>query len=70
MSQYKASTAVGVQWRKSSYSNAGNECVEVTRTNAVCAVRDSKNPDGGQLVFGASTWKAFVAAVKSGIYDQ
>ena len=34
-------------WRKSSFSDQGNGCVEVART--LGAVRDSKNPDGPVL---------------------
>jgi len=34
-------------WRKSSFSDSGNGCVEIFRT--LGAVRDSKNPDGPQL---------------------
>jgi len=34
-------------WRKSSFSDTGNGCVELFRT--LGAVRDSKNPDGPVL---------------------
>lgn len=34
-------------WRKSSFSDVANGCVEVART--LGAVRDSKNPDGPVL---------------------
>jgi len=57
------------QWRKSSYSGGGNNCVEVAQTAAACAVRDSKNPDGGQLTFGADVWEAFITDIKRGRYD-
>ncbi|MFC9746900.1 DUF397 domain-containing protein [Streptomyces niveus] len=57
-----------VTWRKSSYSNSsGGECVEVSDDlAAVVPVRDSKNPHGPVLAFGASGWVSFVSAVKSG----
>ncbi|WP_328770657.1 DUF397 domain-containing protein [Streptomyces sp. NBC_00286] len=57
------STAV---WRKSSYSDGGaSNCVEVADGYVgVVPVRDSKAPDGGALVFGTSSWSAFVGAVK------
>ncbi|MDF3142891.1 MULTISPECIES: DUF397 domain-containing protein [unclassified Streptomyces] len=53
-------------WRKSSYSEGGaNNCVEVADGYAgVVPVRDSKVPHGGVLVFGASSWSAFVHDVK------
>jgi len=54
-------------WRKSSYSGTSNDCVEVRRT--LDAVRDSKNPSGGMLVFGRRTAARFVSAVKDGRFD-
>ena len=58
-----------LQWRKSSYSGSGNNCVEVATMAAAVAVRDSKNPDRGHLVFETRVWRAFVAAVKVGKYS-
>ncbi|WP_031479169.1 DUF397 domain-containing protein [Streptomyces bicolor] len=57
------STAV---WRKSSYSEGGaNDCVEVADGYpGIVPVRDSKAPEGGVLVFGASSWSAFAQGVK------
>lgn len=54
-------------WRKSSYSDGGdNNCVEVADGySGIVPVRDSKVPDGGVLVFGASPWSAFVQGVKN-----
>ncbi|WP_440099704.1 DUF397 domain-containing protein [Streptosporangium sp. H16] len=57
------STAV---WRKSSRSNADSNCVEITRlNNNRVGVRDSKNPNGPALVFGAAAFAAFLEAVKA-----
>lgn len=56
----------GTDWRKSSYSFANGNCVEVGRGPAAIAVRDSKNPGGPVLRFRDSGWAAFVAAVKRG----
>jgi Domain of unknown function (DUF397) len=55
-------------WRKASYSGGGNNCVEVARAGgtAAVAVRDSKNPDGGHLIFGADAWEAFITDIKHG----
>jgi hypothetical protein len=50
-----------VSWRKSSYSNSGQTCVEVRNTLDV--VRDSKNPNGPTLAVDLSV---FVDAVKAG----
>jgi hypothetical protein len=54
------------RWRKSSYSNAGNECVEVGATEGGCAVRDSKNPGSLYLTFGITAWAAFIGNIKHG----
>jgi hypothetical protein len=58
-------------WRKSSYSgdNGGN-CVEVARNlPGAVAVRDSKDPEGPQLVFTPDEWRAFAAGVRDGEFD-
>lgn len=56
------------QWRKSSYSGGnGGNCVEVAvLPDGGRAVRDSKDPAGARLAFGADAWRAFVAGVKDG----
>ncbi|WP_033324368.1 DUF397 domain-containing protein [Streptomyces yerevanensis] len=58
---FKAAT-----WRKSSYSDGGaNNCLEVADGYpGIVPVRDSKAPEGGVLVFGTSSWSAFVGGVK------
>ncbi len=53
-------------WRKSSYSGGGNNCVEVAQVKDACAVRDSKDTNGGRLTFGADAWKAFISSLKHG----
>jgi hypothetical protein len=34
------------------------------------AIRDSKHPDGGHLMFTATEWLAFTTGVKSGEFDD
>lgn len=48
-------------WRKSSYSGGteDSDCVEVSLASDAL-VRDSKNPAGGVLTFGATAWANFV----------
>jgi hypothetical protein len=54
-------------WRKSSYSGANGQCVEVALPGAAAvAVRDSKDPLGPSLSFSADAWAAFVTAAGSG----
>lgn len=50
------------EWEKSSYSNVGNDCVEMSRT--VALVRDSKAPGAGTVPVNA----AFIGAVKRGAF--
>ncbi|GAB3210356.1 DUF397 domain-containing protein [Marinactinospora thermotolerans] len=59
--------ALSAPWRKSSYSNGnGGNCVEVADLHDATAVRDSKHPDGGHLVFTATEWSAFLTTLKHG----
>ncbi|MEU7858010.1 MULTISPECIES: DUF397 domain-containing protein [Nonomuraea] len=57
-------------WRKSRFSNASGDCVEVaTLPGGGAAVRDSKDPQGLHLRFSASEWVAFVDGAKAGEFD-
>jgi Domain of unknown function (DUF397). len=58
-------------WFKSSRSGGnGGDCVEVANLDQVVAVRDSKQPDGGMLVFNCFEWVSFVDAAKNGEFDH
>ena len=60
-------TMADATWRKSSHSDdTGAQCVEVADLASGVAVRDSKDPDGPKLVFGAAAWEAFAGKVKGG----
>ncbi|MFD0414730.1 DUF397 domain-containing protein [Streptomyces sp. NPDC127108] len=53
-------------WRKSTYSSGdGADCLEVNDAHrqAGVPVRDSKNPHGPAVLFGAPAWQAFVASL-------
>jgi hypothetical protein len=53
-------------WRKSSYSSAQGQCVEVAAMpDGGRAVRDSKDPDGPVLRFTADEWKRFADGIRS-----
>jgi hypothetical protein len=59
----------GLVWRKSCHSGDEGNCVEVADLSAGRAVRDSKNPAGGQLTFSRDQWAAFTAGVRNGQFD-
>ncbi|GGO57007.1 DUF397 domain-containing protein [Streptomyces lasiicapitis] len=51
-------------WRKSTYSGADSgSCLEVNDAHREVSVpvRDSKNPHGPAVLFGAPAWNAFLA---------
>ena len=58
------------QWRKSSYSGAANNCVELAEIDGRIAIRDSKSPDQPPLLFPRPALTAFLTAVKAGEFDQ
>ncbi|MEU9603646.1 DUF397 domain-containing protein [Streptomyces sp. NPDC048057] len=54
-------------WRKSSYSAANGNCVEVAPAGTYgMAVRDSKDLGAGQQTYSAVQWSTFVNALRSG----
>ncbi|MFE6050509.1 DUF397 domain-containing protein [Kitasatospora sp. NPDC056446] len=67
MSEFSPYGTEGLEWRKSSFSGAQSECVEMASgVTGVVPVRDSKDPDGPALRFTAEAWAAFVGGVKAG----
>ncbi|MYZ35323.1 MULTISPECIES: DUF397 domain-containing protein [unclassified Streptomyces] len=52
------------QFKKSSYSAGGADCVEVARNiPGTVAVRDSKHPTGPLLRLSPAAWNAFRAGL-------
>ncbi|WP_433627841.1 DUF397 domain-containing protein [Nocardia sp. CA-120079] len=61
----------GPAWFKSSYSQAGSECVEVAwLSDGGVGVRDSKNPTGPALIFAPAEWDAFMAGVQDSEFGR
>ncbi|KHF42919.1 DUF397 domain-containing protein [Saccharomonospora viridis] len=56
-------------WRKSSFSSAGQDCVEFRRIEGGVEVRNSKRPDEATIRYTIDEWRAFVAGVKAGEFD-
>lgn len=63
---------VEAMWSKSTRSGGGGgNCVEVAgNLPGVVALRDSKDPVGGALVFTRRAWIAFAEALKDGNFDR
>ncbi|MER6827006.1 DUF397 domain-containing protein [Streptosporangium sp. NPDC000563] len=59
----------GARWRKSSLSADGASCVEMAFVGNDVAVRDTKDRDGGTLVFSRTEWHAFIGGIKNGNLD-
>ncbi|MGW0603282.1 DUF397 domain-containing protein [Streptomyces sp. NPDC002640] len=62
----KDSTTLSTTWRKSSYSGANGDCVEVGVVDQAVAVRDSKQDCGPAFLIPDHGWGAFVSAVAEG----
>lgn len=59
-----------LNFRKSSYSGHGQNCVEVASLHSVAALRDSKGPGEGHLEFARGEWVAFLASVRRQQYPE
>lgn len=52
-------------WRKGSRSSPnGDNCVETAPIKDEVAIRDSKDPDGGQLKVSTKAWRQFTDTVR------
>ncbi|MER5441311.1 DUF397 domain-containing protein [Streptomyces sp. NPDC002790] len=53
------------RFRKSTYSNAQADCVEVARNvPRTVAVRDSKDADGSIVLIAPTSWARFIDALR------
>jgi hypothetical protein len=53
------------QWRRSTRCSTG-ACVEVAEGVDAVLVRDSKQPEGGNLRIDHAAWMSFIAAISAG----
>jgi len=60
------------EWRKSVRSGSQGNCVEVAVSDCGghVAVRDSKRPSGGILIFTPASWKAFVTGASKAEFSS
>jgi hypothetical protein len=63
------SPACGVRWRKSTFSGP-HECVAVATVGDRIAIRNSRNPEAGTLLFGGRGFATWVAGIKAGEFDD
>ncbi|MDI5967342.1 DUF397 domain-containing protein [Streptomyces sp. SL13] len=71
MNDRQIQQGVTAEWKKSSYSGAHGDCVEVRSPGtAAVAVRDSKDPQGPALSFSPQAWSAFVTGIDAGAFGQ
>lgn len=53
-------------WRKSTKSSGGGNCIEIAHDEATVGVRDTKDRTGGTLVFSTEGWQTFLDAIHQG----
>ncbi|GHC73473.1 hypothetical protein GCM10007079_07470 [Nocardiopsis terrae] len=54
-----------LEFRKSSYSGTGNNCVEVADIPGASAVRDTQNRQAGHLLFPGAEWAALLSTART-----
>jgi hypothetical protein len=69
--KYHAAADSSQNWIKSSYSMTNGNCIEVTGLSPErIGVRDSQNPVGPVLGFGAAQWGTFVGLIRNDEFDR
>lgn len=59
----------GLQWRKSSRSQASSDCVELAPAADLVAARDSKRPAQTPLSIDGPVWNSFARTLRTGRFD-
>lgn len=58
-------------WRKSSYSGANGNCLEIAATvDGLVAIRNSNRPNDGAILYTKDELRAFLAGAKDGEFDD
>lgn len=58
------------RWRKSSYSDDKQHCVEIAPAERAVLDRDTRDSDAGSiLALPRAPWAAFLAGVRAGEFD-
>jgi hypothetical protein len=66
-----AGSAGGARWRKSSFTGNNGTCVEVAQLeDGTIAVRNSKRPDAGHVLFTRAEMAAWIKGCKAGEFDD
>ncbi|MCD0453134.1 DUF397 domain-containing protein [Actinocorallia sp. API 0066] len=52
-------------WRKSTHSNADQECVELAKSGHTVGIRDSKTPELGHLELAPSSFRHLLTQTKT-----
>jgi hypothetical protein len=55
---------IGSEWKKSSFSGAGNDCLEARLVGSRVEVRDSLDRGGAVLRLTTEGWRAVLATVR------
>ncbi|MEV7644248.1 DUF397 domain-containing protein [Streptomyces rubiginosohelvolus] len=65
-----ASGVEGVRWVKARSSNGDGNCVELAKLDSGVAIRNSRFPKSGALLYTPEEVRRFIAAAKLGEFDH